>query len=218
MNKTKYKESNGELVILVHGLYMNSFIMTRFARYLKKEGFLVSVIDYNSINIDTSITFSTILKEIKDNALVNVHFIGHSLGGLMIRNFLSKHKTNLPGRVVTLGTPHQTASIAHKLKKLKIDFVLGNATNHGLIKPLDHDEWHFPQELGTISGTKSIGVRSVFFPYEKCLKTDGTVTVKESKITGSSDSIDVDINHTALVYSRKVIKLAINFINTGKFL
>lgn len=206
-----------ELVFLLHGLFMNSFIMTRFARHLRKEGYIVSVIDYNSINIDTQLIFDTINKEIAINTPSKVHFIGHSLGGLMIREYLSKNELSIPGRVVTLGTPHNTASIASKLKDLKLDFVLGNSKNHGLIKPLDHDEWAFNQELGTISGTKPIGARQIFFPFEKQISTDGTVTLEESKIDGASDDIEVDINHTALVYSRDVMNHAITFLKDGKF-
>lgn len=208
---------NRELVFLLHGLYMNSFIMTRFARHLKKECYLVSIIDYNSVNIDIYSLFDKINNEIEKHQPSKVHFIGHSLGGLMIREYLSKNDLNLPGRVVTLGTPHQTASIANKLKELNLDFVLGNAKDYGLIKPLDHNKWEFEHELGTISGTKALGVRQVFFPSEDDIQTDGTVTLLESKLDGSIDDIELDVNHTALVYSRDVMNHAISFLKEGKF-
>jgi pimeloyl-ACP methyl ester carboxylesterase len=206
-----------ELVVLLHGLYMNTVIMTRFSRYLKKEGYLVSIIGYNSVNININKLFDDINNEIELHNPSHVHFIGHSLGGLLIREYLANNETNKPGRVITLGTPHQTASIAKRLQSLNLDFLLGNSKKHGLIRPMDDPSWEFKQELGTISGTRHIGVRSVFFPYEKDTITDGTVTLEESKLNGSTDTINIDVNHTALVYSRSVINFTVLFLRNGNF-
>jgi pimeloyl-ACP methyl ester carboxylesterase len=46
-----------------------------------------------------------------------VHFVCHSLGGLVIRHLLHDYPDLRPGRVVTLGTPHQPSSAALQLEK-----------------------------------------------------------------------------------------------------
>lgn len=208
---------NKELVFLLHGLYMNPLVMSRFSRLLRAQGYIVENIDYNSINIDTKFLFNKINKLIKKNNPDKTHFIGHSLGGLLVRQYLYDNSCDKIGRVITIGTPHQTASIAKRIEELNIGFILGNSKRHGLIRPLDDKKWEFTQELGTISGTKSLGARSILFPKEKDIITDGTITLEESRIEGSKDRIEFNTNHTGLIYSRPVINASIRFLKNGYF-
>lgn len=210
-------DMKNELIFLLHGLYMNPLLMLRFSRKLKKEGYIVKNLYYNSIKINKKKLFGRINKNIEKHSHKKIHFVGYSLGGLIIRHYLDEHSPQNLGNVVTIGTPHKTASIAKRVEKLKLGFIFGNSKAHGLTEPLKHKKWTFNNKLGVISGTLALGARFILFPEEKNIVSDGFVTLDESKLEGSTDEIEFKMNHLSLAYSLPVMKATINFLRSGHF-
>ena len=89
---------------------------------------------------------------------------------------------------------------------------LGNAVSHGLEE--HQDKWKFSQKLGSIAGTIPIGVRPLLMMRGK---SDGTVTLEETKIDGMSDHIEIKSSHTSLIYSSEVPAQIHHFITANKF-
>jgi hypothetical protein len=206
-----------ELIFLLHGIYMHPMLMLKFSRELEKSGYIVKNIYYNSTNINKEIIFSIINEEIKTHPSKKIHFIGYSLGGLIIRHYLDEHIPKNLGNVVTIGTPHQTSSTAKRVEKLKFGFILGNSKTHGLIEPLKNEKWILKNKLGVISGTSDLGARTILFPEEKNIISDGFVTLDESKLDGAADEIEFPLNHLSLIYSLKVMAYTIKFLKYGSF-
>ncbi|WGV97852.1 triacylglycerol lipase [Vibrio sp. YMD68] len=200
-------------IVFLHGLYMHGVALLPLSQRLEKLGYHTDVVSYNSLNINAENVFKhidTLLDPFETNILV-----GHSLGGLMIKHYLANRKPSSVrvSHVIAIGSPIQGASIAEKISDLGLGAILGNSTKHGLEK---HDDtWNFPQKLGCIAGTQSIGLRPILLGSE--MLSDGTVTVEETKINGMTDHVTFNSNHTSLLYSNDIPKQIDHFIQFDRF-
>ncbi|MCG7973388.1 MAG: alpha/beta hydrolase, partial [Candidatus Thiodiazotropha taylori] len=97
-----------EVVVLLHGLARSNMAMWRLKQRLEEAGFHVETIGYASLNRTSQQIIQEISQQINhccrsiDN---QVHFVGHSLGGLLIRAYLVDNRPDNLGRVVLIGTP-----------------------------------------------------------------------------------------------------------------
>ncbi len=200
-------------IIILHGLYMHGVVMKPLSQKLRKLGYSTQVVSYNTVAIEDERVFQTI-----DNALdpqqTNV-LVGHSLGGLMIKHYLKARQPSLQliSHVVAVGSPLKGASIAVQLQKLGLGAILGNATLYGLNH--HHDEWHYPQKLGSIAGTLPFGFRPLLLGGG--LMSDGTVAVKETCIDGMTDHIETPNTHTSMLYRSDIAEQIDHFIRHDQF-
>ena len=108
-----------ETVVLVHGLYVNG-LWTKLLEYWSEEA------RYHTVNYSyPSITRSpaenaedlhTVLGRLDASV---VHFLAHSMGGLVVRHLFHHYPKQRPGRMVTMGTPHQ-GSYAARIMHLSL--------------------------------------------------------------------------------------------------
>ena len=202
-------------VVILHGLYMHGVVMQPLSHRLRQYGLETQVITYNTIAIEQEKVFSKIdaaLSGSQPNIL-----IGHSLGGLIIKQYLSVRQPTLQhvSHVIAIGSPIKGASIVKRIQQLGIGALLGNSPQHGL--NLHDDNWSFPQKLGCIAGTLPVGVRSIL-GMDKSIMSDGTVTVEETMIAGMTDHIQTPSSHTSLIYNTFVPLQIDHFIKHDFFL
>lgn len=197
-------------LILMHGIYMNPMIM-KFMQSQLKTDYNVYLFGYKSVNNHIADNAQALLDFIDDNAISQPHLIGHSLGGLVIRQSFALRPNYTKGHVVTIGTPHQGSAVARVLQNLSTK-ILGNAYVDALDGELP--AWQADTKLGSIAGNLSIGF-STFITLEK--PNDGTVTVKETQLDGMTDHIILPSSHTSLLYSKKTCRQADYFFRHGRF-
>jgi pimeloyl-ACP methyl ester carboxylesterase len=89
-----------------------------------------------------------------------VHFLAHSMGGLVVRHLFHDHPKQRPGRVVTLGTPHQGSYAARIMHYSGLGFFVGEALEEGLMGGAP--PWTAPNQLGSIAGTLNMGFGLLF--------------------------------------------------------
>ena len=149
----------------------------------------------------------------------SIHFVGHSMGGLLARAYLARHRPKRLGRVVMLGTPNGGSEIADRLK----DFPpyrawFGPAGQQlvtrrdpaldAILPPIDYP-------VGIIAGNRSIDpISSVFLPKPH----DGRVSVENTGLDGMADHIVVGASHPWLLRNSVAIKQTIAFLRDGRFM
>ena len=214
-------KDSDDYVVLLHGLGRTALSMKKLEKHLHRKGFKTVNISYPSTKYPIE-TLSDVylINEIMQRCTdpnSKIHFVTHSLGGIILRYYLKKnHLPNL-GRVVMLSPPNKGSEIAeHFQKNIFFKIFMGPAGQQlgisansvpNSIGPADF-------ELGIITGDKS------FNPYFSKLipgKDDGKVSVERAKLEGMSDFLVVHKDHMFIMYSKKVIEQVIFFLEKGRF-
>ncbi|CAM3553590.1 Alpha/beta hydrolase family protein [Vibrio aerogenes CECT 7868] len=200
-------------IILIHGLYMHGVVMQPLSQLLAGKGYTTDVISYNSVSIEEDDVFRSIDKLIDPSG--NNILVGHSLGGLMIKHYLTARQVTAEqvSHVIAIGSPLQGASIVDAIQALGLGQILGNSTDYGLEN--HNSDWCFPQKLGCIAGTMAIGFRPLLIGNTH--PSDGTVTLEETKITGMTDHLEINHTHTSLIFSAEVAEQIDYFIRFNSF-
>ncbi len=146
-----------------------------------------------------------------------IHFVTHSMGGILLRCFLQNNKIDNLGRVVMLGPPNQGSEIVDSLGKLSIFSIINGpagmqlgTNNISLPRKLKNIDF----ELGIIAGTKN------FNPFLNALlpsPNDGKVSLESTKVEGMSDHLALPVTHTFMMNNRKVKESVRKFIEEGSF-
>jgi triacylglycerol lipase len=194
-----------ELVVLVHGMGRTPISMLPLAWTLKRAGYQVMNWGYSSTcctvaEIGTQL--SSALKKIDYGSVDRVHFVGHSLGTVIIRWALANNtRLDKRGHVVMLAPPNQGSSRADRAA-MRWAWVL---------KPLP--------ELITATGSTA---RTIPFPTNVKIgviagEFDGKVSVAETHIEGEAGHVVVPAHHSFLMLRKDVRDLTIKFLQTGTF-
>lgn len=203
-------------VIFVHGLFMHPVVMKFLESKLKKSNFNTYQFSYKSrhYNEGTLDKLLTMVKELKEKKCC---FVGHSMGGLVLKNFLIKNRMFLKEKFedlkfITLGTPHKSSKLAKFIGKSKLKVVLGSSGESGLIKEVP--QWSVKEfKFGCICGTKALGLLGVL----RGKKSDGIVFFEESKDESADDILAMKVSHTTMLYSKKVAHQIEYFAKHGEF-
>ncbi len=150
-----------------------------------------------------------------------VHFVTHSLGGILVRQYLRDHHVPKLGNVVMLGPPNRGSELVDFFQKSPfLDRLFSSAngpagrqlSTAGSSIPNTLGEVDFP--LGVIAGTKNFNfIYSQIMPND----SDGKVTVESSKVDGMNDHLVLPVDHTFMMRDRRVIRQVKAFIKDGQF-
>jgi pimeloyl-ACP methyl ester carboxylesterase len=154
-----------------------------------------------------------------DSLAGSTHFVGHSMGGLLTRVYLAKHRPSRLGRVVMLGTPNGGSEIADRLKNFAAYRAYFGPAGQQLTTERDSatqailPSVDYP--VGVIAGNRSIDPISstLFLPSPN----DGRVSVENTKLAGMTDHIIVSAAHTWLARNQSAIDQTIAFLKEGRF-
>ncbi|MDH3713250.1 MAG: alpha/beta hydrolase [Gammaproteobacteria bacterium] len=204
-----------EAVVLVHGIWMRGGSLFIIARCLQSGGFNCYPFTYASVrrtaaqNAERLHAFSSGLEA------DIVHFVGHSLGGIVILHLFDRYPRQRPGRVVFAGSPVNGSAVAQRSAANPISQVLlGNSLRRALMGGTP--AWRGARDLGVIAGSRSLGVGRLLGGLRGT--NDGTVSVDETRIPGATDHIVLPVTHTGLVISRAVADQVQAFLRNGEFM
>lgn len=212
---------NQECVILLHGLCRTSRSMVPMEKALSASGYRVLNVDYPSrtaaIETLSEDAIGRAVADCQTNGAVKINFVTHSLGGILVRSYLSRHSITNLSRVVMLGPPNQGSEVVDKLGSFWI-FKKLNGPAGG---ELGTDKNSTPNKLGpanfcvgVIAGDRSINwINSALIPG----RDDGKVSVERTKLAGMTDHIVIHATHPLLMRNRTAIRQTIHFLRSGKF-
>lgn len=199
--------------MLVHGLWMSGFEMVLLRLRLRREGYHVVQFRYRTSRRDFSENVRRLQQFLATTPGESVHFVAHSLGGLVVRQLFHDFPGQRPGRIVTLGSPHSGSGTARCLAR-------HSAWRHAMgeaLSPLSGalPEWQGQRELGSIAGTMSLGISQLLRNLP--LPNDGTVAAVETQLADSSDYLELPVSHSGLLFSREVAQQTAHFLAHGHF-
>lgn len=211
-----------ECVVLLHGLIRSSTSMNKMQRELDEAGFVTANIDYPSrdhtVEELADMAVPEGLEECRSHdAVERIHFVTHSLGGILVRQYLSSNEIPELGRVVMLGPPNQGSGAADDMADVPGFEWLNGPAGRQLGKgedsvPLKLGPANF--EVGIIAGNRTIDpITSAVLENPD----DGRVSVEDTKLEGMKDFIVVEHSHAFMMRMRRPIELTISFLQTGSF-
>ncbi|CAB1276007.1 esterase/lipase family protein [Candidatus Nitrosacidococcus tergens] len=213
---SSYSSTNKqETIVLLHGLWMYKLGLYPMAKRLRSYGYHVICFGYPSVRKYPKEIVETLHQKVIHLENETIHFVGHSLGGLLIQHFFETYPDQKPGRVIALGSPFASSKAAHRVYTLPLGrHILGKCAGEKLLLE-PRAPWHFKQELGVISGTRSADLGKIIA--QLSLPNDGTVTVEETKQEGMTEHCLLEINHNGLLFSPLVVPFIDRFLQTGRF-
>jgi len=205
-----------EVVVLVHGLWMRGWVMRLLGLRLRLCGFHVAVFSYPSLRCSLSQSALRLSHFAAGIAAARVHFVGHSLGGLVVLQMLAEYPQPRAGRVVLMGTPYRASHVARKLSRTAPgEWLVGR----GMAQWLDQKppECATQQcEAGVISGCRSLGSGKLLGGLPR--PNDGVVAVEETLVPGARDQIMLKVSHSGMLLSARVARQVCAFLREGYFL
>ncbi len=188
--------------------------MSLLARRLRDCGFRPVQFSYPSVRCDLSHNALRIQRFVQKLDAPVVHFVAHSLGGLLLRVFFHDFPQQRPGRVVTLGTPHAGSQVARRMGSNPFGKVLlGQSFRHGLRG--DVPGWDARRELGVIAGSAGLGAGRMLGGLSGA--NDGAVSLAETRLSGMKAYAVFHSSHAGLLFSREVARAVCHFLQHGDF-
>ncbi|MBF2719571.1 alpha/beta fold hydrolase [Psychrobacter sp. NG254] len=216
-------------VILIHGLHQTAWIMRPLAKRLQAAGFDTHQFGYRSMRDGIKTNSARLNDWLENNHHPDqpIDLVGHSLGGLIIRDFVAQYPKWQIGRCVTLGTPHVGSVCADYIWRLT-PAVVGRS----YVDALDGTVAPLPAHitLGVIAGNRPYGMGQLFLQYHNSklrksdkpplneqLVHDGTVYIEETKIEAAADHIVLLASHTGMLVNPEVAEQTRYFLEHGRF-
>jgi len=213
--------SQGDYVVLLHGMGRTTWSMKKIEKQFLSRGFRVVNVAYPS----TREPIETLATQHLGQAITTqcrqpdrkIHFVTHSLGGIVVAYYLQDHALPNLGRVVMLSPPNQGSEFTDRWQKYFLyRFFTGPAGQQLGTAPssLPNRPGAVTFELGIIAGDRTIDLlTSMLIPGAD----DGKVAVARTQVKGMKDFLVVHQTHTFIMRDREVINQALFFINNGFF-
>ena len=211
--------TTGEWVVLLHGLGRSSLSLKRIQWTLQSAGYQVVNVSYPSRRYPVERLSEDHLSRIISTKVPvdagKIHFVTHSLGGIVLRQYLAHHTLTNLGRVVMLAPPNHGSRLADSLR--------GHALGRWILGPagceLGTTANDVPQRLGpvhfplcVIAGDASLN------PLFSCVmkdSNDGKVSVESAKISGMSEFVVVHSSHTWLMWRAETMRHVLEFLRAS---
>ncbi len=199
-------------IVLVHGLWVPALVMTPLAARLQAAGFRCHLFSYHGRGRPLQAHAERLARTAC--GIGPAHFVGHSLGGLVVLETLLRHPETSVVNVVLLGTPARGNFAGRRLARHGWGrWFLGAS------EPLWREGraacWSRPEPLGVVAGRVSIGLGRLFGALPG--PNDGVVRVEETEVEGMRARIVLPVGHSTMLLSARVAAQVQSFCTHARF-
>ena len=217
----RVRAAEGDYVVVVHGLTWARATMRRMGAFLHSEDYHTVEVHYpsRSIGVD-EIVADYLLPAIREHCpdkTRRIHFVGHSMGSIMVRRLLAEHKLPNLGRVVLLAAPNRGIEMADFFTKAPaLRRLLGASVTSMGVGPTS-----VPNQLGPVDFSPGIimGTKGDFPMVSRLIpgEDDGVVRVESGRVRGMKELILVPTTHIRMPNTGLVRLQTLSFLQNGSF-
>ena len=210
-----------ETVLLFHGLSRTALSMRRMAAALRRAGYRAVNVDYPSRSAPIAELADEVVGARVEAALCEaperLHFVTHSLGGILVRHWAERHAVPEGARAVMIAPPHGGSEAADFFRSfLPLRWWSGPA-----LEELGTHTEAVPARLGPVAlETGVIAGDRNYYPFFGRLyegAADGLVAVARARVEGMADFVVVPHGHTFIARAPEVIRQTLHFLRYGRF-
>lgn len=199
--------NNSECIVFIHGLGRTSRSFRKMQKFFKKMGYAIINVDYSAVGHNIEEIAELIVKPqlltTSIAAFKKIHFVTHSMGGIILRVILGKYKAQFEnlGNVIQLAPPNQGSKRADKSGWIARLFYRES------LKDLETGSRGVCHKLPSVNFNLGVIASNL----------DGKVKLEEAWVNNMADSLVVRRFHTFIMKAPEVIEATYNFIISGKF-
>lgn len=204
-------------VVFVHGAIVRGWEMALLRRRLRQLGYRVRQFRYRSMMKgldDNARRLSDFLRQTEGDVL---HVIGHSMGGVLIRQVFEQYPDPRPGRLIAIGSPLLDCWVGRRFYRMhrRIGRWMIGRTVADHISRLSDPVWHGARDFGVLAGTYRFGIGAIFHSLPR--PSDGVVLLNETRLQGVRDHSTIRLNHFGMLFSKRCCAQIARFLATGEF-
>lgn len=207
----------GKAALLIHGLIRSSKSFEKMQASLREAGYTVVVFDYPSTRAEIKVAAGYLREVIASlKGIEQIDIVTHSMGGIVVREYLQHDPDERIHRLVMVGTPNLGAHIAQTFKRnIAFRLIFGPGGQQLAINSRYVDSLPIPDfEFGIIAGSRGKpGGFNPLLPGDD----DGVVSVASTRLPGASDFLEVTCLHTFLLRDQNTIDAVLRFFEAGEF-
>jgi len=191
--------------------------MALLRRRLRQLGYRVRQFRYRSMMKgldDNARRLSEFLWKTEGDVL---HVIGHSMGGVLIRQVFEQNPDPRPGRLLVIGSPLLDCWVGRRFFRMHPRFgrwLVGRTVADHISRPSD-PAWRGARDFGVLAGTYRFGIGALFSSFPR--PSDGVVLLDETRLEGIRDHATTRLNHFGMLFSTRCCAQVARFLATGSF-
>jgi len=211
-----------EHVILLHGLARTSRSMAKLEAALRGAGYSVDNVDYPSrtavVERLAEALFPVVLGSAAARSAEVIHFVTHSMGGILLRYYLEAEGIAKAGRAVMMAPPNQGSEVVDCLRRQRLFQIVNGPAG----QQLGTDADSLPRRLGPVTIPCGViaGSRTINWIQSLCMipgRNDGKVSVESTRVEGMLDHIVLPVSHPLIMRNQRSISQTLHFLREGRF-